>query len=283
MKIALAICGLFNNSASQLSGIQGYQYLKQILLDKYNPDLFIYSQDLNNEFVIKELYQPTYSTFEPQIDFEKVMIDNNISQDYFDEGFDRKLTMFANCKITSTLSFLYGRNRVLNLVDIYERKRKFKYDVIVLVRFDCGHRNPGWEGEFFVDQMLFDPILDMSRVYSGFWNQCNAGFADMWFFSNSDNMKIVGKAYNSALNCFKKNSVYEHMVTTGWPDSVHYDNHFDPNEKRQFTNEVFKEYTSRSKNLMKYPKWQCVNNHIFYKYFFIEQGFYPHKLGFTVS
>lgn len=283
MKIALALSGLFNNIVDPQSGIKGFNYLKSILLEKYNVDVFIYSQDLNNEFLITELYKPVYSTFEKQVNFSDIMKEHNISQEYFDEGFNRSVTMFYNCKIESTLSMLYGRDRVINLVDLYERKKKIKYDIVILARFDCGNRNPNWEGHFHVDQMLFDETLDMNRIYCAAWDQFNCGMTDQWFFSNSDNMKKMGKAYISALKAFKEGSLYEHMVTTGWPDSVHYENHFDPNEKKQFTNEIFKEYTKRSKDLMKYPKWQCINNHIFYKYFLIEQGFYPNMLGFTVS
>lgn len=271
MKIALALHGYYNNGADPESGDNGFKYIKEILLDKYNIDVFIHSWDMEKSVYINELYKPVYSTYEKQKDFTEIMKENNISQEYFDEGFMREYSPYANCKISSTLSFLYSRQAALRLVSLFEEKKKFKYDIVIAARFDLGQRDKFGKWKYYVSQMNFDPSLDMNFVYSAMWDQLNAGYADQWFFSSSDNMKILSTAYDEALRSFLSGSLYEYAVTQGWPDSVIYDMSFEhPN---QFTNEKLKEYKSLLPE-MTYPKWQCVNNHIFYKWFFIVSGLY---------
>ncbi len=271
MRIALCLHGYYNNSTDLESGDNGFKYIKETLLDKYNVDVFIHSWEKDKEVYLKELYNPIYSTFENQIDFTEIMKENEISQEYFDEGFPRDHSPYAQCKISSTLSFLYSRQAALRLAFLFEEKKKFEYDVVITARFDLGQRDKFGKWRFYVSQMNFDPKLDMNFVYSAMWDQLNAGYADQWFFSNSKNMKILSKAYDEALKSFLPGSLYEHAITQDWPDSVIYDMSF--THPNQFTNEIFKQYKSILP-LMKYPKWQCVNNHIFYKWFFIASKLY---------
>lgn len=95
----------------------------------------------------------------------------------------------------------------------------------------------------------------------------------MWFFSNYENMKLLATAYDRCYEYFLPNSMYELAVTTGWPDSQMMGN-LNSQDPGQFSNEVLKPREQRVKNLMKYPKWQCINNHILYKWFFIDSGLY---------
>lgn len=107
------------------------------------------------------------------------------------------------------------------------------------------------------------------------WDQLNAGYADQWFYSNSNNMRLLSMAFDAALyEYFVPNSKYEKTVTQGWPDSLHYDGGFyDP---AQFSNEKLKPYRDARFPVseMKYPKWQCVNNHILYKWHMITYDLY---------
>lgn len=277
MKIALCLSGYYNNAVDPESGDNGFLYIEDTIINKYNPDVFIHSWEPDREVYLKELYNPIYITCEKQKDFSEVMKDNNISQEYFDEGFDREFSPFANCKISSTLSFLYSRMCSIRLAEIYQFKRKFKYDIIITARFDLSQRDKNWTGKYKVSSMTFNPELDMNLVYSAMWDQLNAGYADQWFYSNSDNMSILASAYKKALQYFQPGSEYEEVLTTGWPDSIIFDNGF--YHPHQFTNEKLKEYKSQLP-LMKYPKWQCVNNHLLYKWFFINTRLY-NKSGFV--
>lgn len=271
MKIALCLHGYFNNRADYESGDNGFKYISDLLLTKYDVDVFVHSWEPDLELYIKSLYNPVYSVYEKQIDFEEIMKEEEISQQYFDNNFDRDRSPYAACKISSTLSFLYSRKRSLDLAFMYEKKKKFEYDVVITARFDLGQRDKFGKWKYYVSQMNFDPKLDMSFIYSAMWDQLNAGYADQWFFSNSSNMKILSKGYDNALKDFQKGSRYSEILTTGWPDSVQYDGSFyDPN---QFTNEKLKTWKTNAP-LMKYPLWQCVNNHIYHKWFFINNNLY---------
>jgi len=271
MKIALCLHGYYNNREDSESGDNGFKYISEKFLTKYDTDVFVHSWEPHLENYIKILYTPIYSTFEKQINFEDEMKENKISQEYFDQNFNRNNSPYAACKISSTLSFLNSRKKSLNLAFLHEEKKKFKYDAIIVARFDLGQRDKFGKWKYYVSQVNFDPSFEMDYVYSAMWDQLNAGYADQWFYSSSDNMKVLSKAYDDALLDFQPGSRYEYAVTEGWPDSVQYDGGFyDPN---QFTNEKLKSWKLEIP-LMKYPLWQCVNNHIYYKWFFINNNLY---------
>lgn len=271
MKIALALHGYYNNTRDLKSGDNGFKYIYETLLDKYNIDVFFHSWEPEIELYLKELYKPIYYTSEKQINFQDVMSENFIKQEYFDQGFNRQHSPYSSCKISSTLSFLYSRKKALDLVFLYEQKKKFTYDIVITARFDLGQIEKNRILKYYVSKIYFNQNFDMNYVYSAMWDQLNAGYADQWFYSSSKNMKILSKAYDKALLDFQPGSRYEYTVTEGWPDSVQYDGSFyDPN---QFTNEKLKNWKSEAP-LMKYPLWQCVNNHIYYKWFFIDNNLY---------
>lgn len=274
-KIALSLHGYFNNKADPDSGNNGFKYLCETLLSKYEVDVFIHSWDTDKRDHIEALYSPLFSYFEDQIDFKEVMKFSNVSQEHFDEGFDRNNSPYSTCQISSTLSFLYSRKKSLDLVYMYEEENNFKYDAVISARFDLGQRDKFGKWKYYVSQMNFDPELDMNFMYSAMWDQLNAGYADQWFYSNSNNMRLLSMAYDAALyEYFKPGSDYEKNVTTGWPDSLEYDGSF--YDANQFSNEKLKPYRDL-RNLvseMKYPKWQCVNNHILYKWFMIHYDLY---------
>ena len=274
-RIALSLHGYFNNKADPESGDNGFKYLCDILLNKYEVDVFVHSWSWDQKDYINALYEPKLSYIEEQVSFKEVMETNNVSQEYFDEGFDRNNSPYAACKIESTLSFLYSRKKSLDLVYAYETDNNFEYDIVISARFDLGQRDKFGKWKYYVSQMNFDPTFDMTQIYSAMWDQLNAGYADQWFYSNSNNMRLLSMAYDAALFAyFKKGSNYELAVTKGWPDSLQYDGGFyDP---AQFSNEKLKPYRDARTPVseMKYPKWQCVNNHILYKWHMIVYDLY---------
>lgn len=275
MRIALSLHGYFNNRADHNSGDNGFKYLYDTIISKYNPEIFIHSWDISQKEKILELYKPVNSVIEDQLSFKEAMDLCNISQEYFDQGFDRNNSPYAACKIESTLSFLYSRKQALKLVFLQEDVSKVDYDVIITARFDLGQRDKFGKWKYYVSQMNFDPTLDMNYIYSAMWDQLNAGYADQWFYSNSNNMRLLSMAFDAALyEYFLPDSKYEKAVTQGWPDSLQYDGGFyDP---AQFSNEKLKPFRDIRylKSYMKYPKWQCVNNHILYKWHMIAYDLY---------
>lgn len=268
-KVALCLHGRFGNSENESAGIHGYKYLKSLLLDRYDVDTYIHTWkpengDFNHDTWLEEAYKPESLIVEKPLSFENEL--SNLDENYFNEGFDRPNTMYRNCNLHSTLSFLYSRKKAIESINK-------NYSRVLVSRLDANQRG-GQE----VREIRFD--LDSPRmddpdfIYSSIWPQLNSGYADMWFHSGLDNIQELAKAYDIAINdAFKKGSDYENWMTTGWPDSNEFNND-DVRDYRQFTNEVLKQPYYRSEKLMKYPKWQVINNHTFYKYFMIVSGLY---------
>lgn len=271
MKIAICLYGYFNNSRQPDSGMNGSRYIKKSILEKskgHQVDIFIHSWEKKNENLYQKLFNPKEMVFEDQIDFRKVMEKNFISNEYFDfvDGFDRKSSPFAACKIESTLSFLYSRAASLEIM------RSFgSYDVVLTSRFDLGQIDSGSDRRYKVSLIDFQPELDMNWIYSAMWDQLNQGYADQWFYSNQDNMlKLVDLYHNACEIYFKPGSEYERVLTTGFPDSKNHIQSFTAPE--QFSNEMLAK--EKTKDLMKFSRWQCINNHILHKWHFIQCGLY---------
>ena len=262
MKIALCLSGFYNNTGDSNAGESGHEYLKKTIIDKYNPDVFIHSWEPQRKGYISDKYKPTNSVFESNFDFKEMFKDEGITNERFDRGFDRKNTIFKNCKIENMASFLYSRKRAIELT------QSDRYDIIITTRFDIGFR-----GGKEVRYLKFDSKADTSYIYSADWPQHNAGYADMWFYSNEANMTTLARAYDQMYDHFRTGSGYEHAVTRAWPDSQNMDN-YDSTDTKQFSNERFKDVGDRSNSLMRYPLWQCINNHLYYKWFFIANNLY---------
>lgn len=270
-KVALCLSGFFNNRADSNSGLNGYEYICDTVLDREDcdVDVFIHSWEPAREKQLIDFYQPEKCIFEENKDFASIMKENGVDEDYFNEGFNRKASKFAACKIPSTLSFLYSRKRAIELA----LESSEEYDIIITARFDLGQRDRYQNRKYHVSTMNFDPNLDMDFFYSAMWDQLNAGYADQWLYSGPENMKLVASIYDKAMEYFQKGSDYERAVTEGWPDSQEIDN-MSSSDQRQFSNEMFKTPEERATNLMKYPRWQCINNHLLYKWFSIDTGLY---------
>lgn len=259
-KLAVILHGKFGNSQDPVAGEKGFEYLNSLILEPFLPDVYIHTWDQEKEDFLKGAYRPKKITTEPQKTFSEELA--QLDEDYFNEGFNRASSMYRSCSLFATLSFLYSRKQAIKLLTEED------YDCVLVSRLDAGQR-----GGQDVRQIRFYPEKDMSFIYSSMWNQLNAGYADMWFYSNKENIATLASAYDIALRAFKKDSEYEKLVTLGWPDSREFNNNSttDPN---QFTNEFLKPQEHKSTKLMKYPRWQVINNHLFYKYFFIASGLY---------
>lgn len=273
MKIAICLHGYYNNRTDPQSGDKGFEYIKKNIFSKGNVDVFLHNWQPELGLKLKEQYRPKGCCIESQIDFEKVIEDSDIEEAYFNENFQRNKTIFAQCRIARTLSFLYSRKKSIELKKEYEKEQGIKYQSVITARFDLGQRDGDAKRKYLVSKINFDPHQDMSCLYSAMWDQLNAGYADQWFYSNSENTDLLATAYDKCFEYFCPGSKYEQKLTQGWPDSCMIDN-LNRNDPRQFTNEVLKKVDQKSKDLMKYPKWQCINNHILYKWFCFDVGLY---------
>ena len=207
------------------------------------------------------MYKPVDALYEPQRQFEESR--EKIDESWFDDSFDREETMYRSNSVFQTLSFLYSRKRSIELKAKHEKENNFKYDCVIIARFDLGTRGKEHPQKYYATNINFDKNLDMKFLYSAFWDQMNWGYADHWFYSNSENMDLVGTAYDKALEYYDKDSDYVKAITTGWPDS---------NSEDEFSNEKMKD--DKSVNLAVFDKWGCIDNHKLYKWFFMDTGLY---------
>jgi len=268
-RVALCLHGYFNNRADPHSGMNGYDYICETLFDRdgCDVDVFFHSWEPEREKQLCELYNPKKFVCQSQLDFSSIMREYGVNEAYFNEGFNRAASKFAACKLTSTLSFLYSRKKSLELC------AEGDYDCVIAARFDLGQRDRYQKRKYHVSTMNFDPDLDMDFFYSAMWDQLNAGLADQWFYSSKENMLKVARAYDYVYWAFKPGSKFEKEVTEGWFHSQEMDN-MSSTDVRQFSNEVLKSEAERATILMKYPRWQCINNHIYCKWFVREIGLY---------
>jgi len=262
MKIALCLYGYFNNKGDSNAGMKGYNYIKDNILKYPNVDVFIHSWDLENEDKIRGLYNPKFAVFDKQADFEALAKKRGLSQSDIDKDFNRSETIFKDCTIQSSLSFYTSRGASIIFKYTHELEYDFEYDVVVTARFDLGHRS-GLHRGYNVSLMNFMPEADMQYIYSSMWAQLNAGYADQWFYSNSKNMNILIMMQEHAMHDFKIGSEYHKALINGWPDS---------NANDEFSNEFFQ--PTKTTNLIKYPTWQIINNHLYHKWFFMRVGLY---------
>lgn len=268
MRIALCLHGYFNNRADKNAGTNGFYHLQERVMSLGDVDVFFHSWDVENQDAILGLYsKPKEFIIEPQAQFLQL----EEEQKRIDEGLNRATSKFASCKLSSTLSFLYSRKKAIELKQQEEDKTGLLYDVVITSRFDAGQRDKFGKWKYYVSRINFSPSFDMNYVYSAMWDQLNAGYADQWLYSNSLNMDIVATLYDKCFEYFREGSDYEKMLTTGWRDSVPVNN-MDSRDPGQFTNECLQKHKSRQ--LMKYPKWQMINNHLLYKFFMIDTGLY---------
>jgi len=162
-----------------------------------------------------------------------------------------------------TLSFLYSRMMAVKIKSDYEEEKKFKYDCVILARFDISRRGLKHIQTHYVSRMNFDPKLDMDFVYSAYWDQLNHGYADHWFYSCSENIDTVANLYYDVFEYYQSNSDYVKSVTEGWPES---------NAEHEFSNEYMKPKKYKAKKLIFWEKSSCIDNHKLYKWHFMKTG-----------
>tara|TARA_R110002020_G_scaffold230745_1_gene441876 strand:- start:70 stop:867 length:798 start_codon:yes stop_codon:yes gene_type:complete len=259
MKIAVCLHGYFGtvSTGDMNTGYNSEKKIKKFLGDR-DVDYFIHCWQPELEDTLQEMYSPKKLICEEQKDFLPIMEEHNLDQDWFDEGFNRNATMYVNAVIWRSLSSLYTRSKALELLE-------GEYDRVFTMRLDIGNRGP--DSVNFPHRFDFDS--DEKYMYSVYWEQLNHGLGDMWFVCNQKDAEIMATVYDKALEYYKKDSDYVKAMLEGWPDSEWYP-HETP-DPREFSNIVL---SKRKTDLMKYPKWYCVNTHTLYKYFFIDTNIY---------
>lgn len=261
MKIALCLSGYFENAGGLFDSLRGNKYINEKIISNNNVDVFVHSWDLKNENLIKKVYNVTSCIFEEQRQFKNLI--EKCDEEWFFGASGKAPGMYSTNNIFKTFSVSYSRMMANKIKSEYENANNFKYDCVVMTRFDLGQRGKEHKQKYYATNINFDPSLDMKYVYSAFWDQLNHGFADHWFYSNSQNMDIVASLHHNLVDYYQKDSDYVNNVLNHWPDSC---------EKNQFSNEMLSD--KKSNTPKKWKKWGCVDNHKLYKWHFINENVY---------
>jgi len=257
MKIALCLHGYMSNAKGLDSFVAGYHYIHQKILEGNDVDVFVHCWEPEQ----KQLYDLHYEKktirgeFETQKDFKNFDVCKN--QSWFDEGIDRARCPWPTNTIERTLSFLYSRKKSIYLKNSYEKQYNFKYDCTILSRFDLGNRGKECSQKYYATNFNLKKDSSMDSLHCAFWDQFNHGLPDHWFYGNSSVMTKIADLYEDVATYYDKDSEYVDSCLNGWVDS---------NLTEQFSNEGFKKYEDRSKDLYKWNRWQCIDNHKLYKW-----------------
>jgi len=271
MKIALCLSGYFNSIKDLSScGDDGFLYIKKHILDEINNghevDVFFHNWQPNLEEKLVNLYKPKKHIVESQIDFNKIAEKHKVSRKYLDKN-----NQLGSWQLTSQtgngyvgperiLSQFYSVQKSIELKKQYEEENNFKYDCVIKTRFDLGRINRNTSKIYPCQCINFDTTLDMSYFYQVYWDLFNEGPADMWFYSNSENMDNFCNFYDKVLMEYLPiGSEYHKAVVNGWPQSK-------LNDFR--SNELFKEQPSDI--LHKYPSHMVVNGILLHKWFLMD-------------
>ncbi len=284
-RIALCLSGYFNSLTDKSSlGDDGFDYIKRSILDKVDDksevDIFFHNWEPDMEDKLLELYKPKRYIIEEQIDFNKVAKDNGVSRENLD--LNNQLGSWTMDSTTGNglagperiLSQFYSLQKSIELKREYELDNNFKYDCVIKARFDLGRINrntsgPGKENQYACQCINLDESLDMNYFYQVYWDLFNEGPADMWFYSNSENMDNFCNLYDNTLNKYLKlNSEYHKATIDGWPQSK-------LNDFR--SNELFKE--NPTKDLHQYKSHEFVNAILLYKWFLMECGLWYNSIA----
>lgn len=245
MKIALCLAGLTNNYETS------YPILKRELLDKYNPDIYMHGweSDSNRKNQIINLYCPKKSLLEPQKNFnEEIESCKNVWK--IKEAIEERERLFK------MLSYTYSRKKSFELIE-----NEKEYECIIIARYDVY----AWHGTDLIpmSKIIFYPEMDMSYIYTKDWEQKNAGFMDLWLYSNFENMKKICNLYDYFIEYLTPGHQYSKWLIgdEGWPYSK---------EGDEFSNEIDLPEEKRSKIRRKHIyEWDGssakLNSHYFYK------------------
>lgn len=206
MKIALCLHGYFNSQRDKNSlGDDGFHHIKKHILNNNNVDIYIHSWDIENEEKIISLYRYFIKNIklQNQIDFKPLYYQNKLNLLPSRDG----VTPFWN-----VFSQFYSIQKSFELMI----ESKINYDIIIKARFDLGRINRNTSGSGFsenphaVQCINFNKNLNMNLLHMAYWQYLETeGPADMWFYSNKENMSYFAKIFDILKDEIKINSEYQ--------------------------------------------------------------------------
>ena len=185
MRIALCLYGLIGSKTGKAYLKEGgtdevlsecYDSFNKNLISQGNVDVFFHTWDVDFENQLVSKYQPKSYEVEPQIVFT-----NTIKGRY-----DR---------IQAHYSRWYSTQKVNNLKSKYESDNGFKYDMVVMSRFDMIWTTP-IKIENYNPNIFYIPRTSKHDRPWGWPHGNNNEIGDLWFISSSENMDKFTTLYD---------------------------------------------------------------------------------------
>ena len=216
MRTAICFNGLVGSTHGKSHDLQGdfkkcfeisSPLYREHIIDKNDTDIFVHSWSTILENEIINTYNPKKHLIEPQIIFDipgYVGGDDNRTQSHY--------------------SRWYSAKKVIDLKNEYEKENNFKYDCVMLARFDLA-----WQSDLIFDEydnkyfwtgkwpkkildgrtlndleywQLRDTHSNFDTVWFGY-PHTEDGLLGTWFFSNSENMNKFSRLFDN-LNEYTK-------------------------------------------------------------------------------
>ncbi len=177
------------DSSKEVLEIGFKNYNNHIFKINQNVDVFIHSWSTDLKKEIKSLYNPKLSIIQKQIIFK--------IPEYVTGNTKRQQGSYSRW---------YSTKKVIELKSEYEKKYKFKYDIVMLSRFDIAWQkdlifrnfNPKffYVGKTYMEKKLLKAInLDVPIGYPYIKDYYQ--ISDLWSFSNSDNINRFSTLFNN--------------------------------------------------------------------------------------
>ena len=216
MRTAICFNGLVGSTHGKSHDLQGdfkkcfeisSPLYREHIIDKNDTDIFVHSWSTILENEIINTYNPKKHLIETQIIFD--------IPGYVKGDFNRTQSHYSRW---------YSAKKVIDLKNEYERENNFKYDCVMLARFDLAwqtdlifeeHNQKNfwtgkWPKKILDGRMLSDveywKIRDTDSNFDTVWwgyPHNGDGLLGSWFFSNSENMNKFSRLYDN-LNEYTK-------------------------------------------------------------------------------
>ena len=205
---------LKESSTADTDPRKGYHNLKHLIMDHYSTDVFCHCWNVEYQERILSLYKPKKSIFENQKDFDTNLENYNINEnerninkwnmseiakkgynDVFENRNNWEKTI-EEFKIQAfrTSSRLYSTKRVIELKTQYEEEHNFKYDIVLICRYDNF-----WNYKYNLNLNTLDNTFCYLE-YRKNRKDSNYSVNDLWILCNSDISNLFGKMFDERFN-----------------------------------------------------------------------------------
>jgi hypothetical protein len=159
----------FDVGADKVLELSYYHWIEHII-ENNNADVFIHSWNTELSDKINNMFNPKRAVYDKQIKFD--------IPDYVMGEENRKQAHYSRW---------YSTKKVAKLKEKYEKENNFKYDMVMVARFDIA-----WN-----KSISFDALNPNIMYYGGWDRNGNTKIKDFWFISKSKNIDNFSKLYNN--------------------------------------------------------------------------------------